>query len=84
MRGSKKDFVDLYFILQRFSLEEIFQKIDEKYQNVQYNRAHLAKSLVYFEDAEAQPMPRMLQNIAWEHIKAKIIQAVKAVPFLAT
>ena len=83
MRGSKKDFVDLYFILQHFSLEELFEKVDEKYQNVQYNRAHLAKSLVYFEDAEAQPMPRMLENVEWEHIKATITQAVKETPLLS-
>ncbi|MBA3868765.1 MAG: nucleotidyl transferase AbiEii/AbiGii toxin family protein [Anaerolineae bacterium] len=77
MRGSKKDFVDLYFLLKHYSLEELFDKVDQKYQGVNYNRVHLAKSLVYFEDAEGQPMPRMLQRVQWEEVKTTITQAVK-------
>ncbi len=77
MRGSKKDFVDLYFLLKQYSLHELFEKLDQKYQGVNYNRAHLAKSLIYFEDAETQPMPRMLQNVQWEEVKTSITQAVK-------
>ncbi len=77
MRGSKKDFVDLYFLLKQYSLYELFEKLDQKYHGVNYNRAHLAKSLIYFEDAETQPMPRMLQNVQWEEVKTSITQAVK-------
>ncbi len=77
MRGSKKDFIDLYFLLKLYSLQELFEKVDQKYQGVNYNRAHLAKSLVYFEDAEMQPMPRMLQSVQWEDVKRSITQAVK-------
>lgn len=82
MRGSKKDFVDLYFILKHYSLQELFEQVDQKYRGVNYNRAHLAKSLVYFEDAETQPMPRMLQRASWETVKAVITQAVKETPLL--
>lgn len=82
IRGSKKDFIDLYFLLQRFSLPELFENIDRKYRSTRYNQAHLAKSLVYFEDAEEQPMPRMFRDVQWEHIKATMIQAVKSVPLL--
>lgn len=80
MRGSKKDFVDLYFLLRLYSLHELFEKVDQKYHGVNYNRAHLAKSLVYFDDAETQPMPRMLQEIQWEEVKTSITQAVKQTP----
>lgn len=82
MRGSKKDFVDLYFLLQRYSLQELFEQVDQKYRGVNYNRAHLAKALIYFEDAEIQPMPRMLHDVQWETIKGAIIQAVKDMPLL--
>ncbi len=34
---------------------------------------HLLKLLVYFEDAENQPMPTMLQNVSWEDVKKKIV-----------
>lgn len=83
MRGSKKDFVDLFFLLREYSLQELFEKVDQKYQGVKYNRTHLAKSLIYFEDADIQPMPRMLQNVRWEEVKATITQAVKAMPLPA-
>ena len=83
MRGSKKDFVDLYFLWQWYSLSELFEKLDQKYQGVSYNRAHLVKSLVYFDDAEAQPMPRMLEKVTWDEVKAGITQAVKEMPLLS-
>lgn len=81
MRGSKKDFVDLYFLLKHYSLQELFEKVGQKYQGVNYNQTHLAKSLIYFEDADAQPMPRMLQHIEWEEVKTVITQSVKKMPF---
>jgi hypothetical protein len=77
MRGSKKDFVDIYFLLQRFTLEELFKLVNKKYRGVDYNPQHILKSLVYFEDAEGQPMPRMQTEIDWETIKAGLIRAVK-------
>jgi hypothetical protein len=77
MRGSKKDFVDIYFLLQHFTLDELFNLVSKKYHSVDYNPQHILKSLVYFEDAEGQPMPRMQTEIDWETIKAGLIRAVK-------
>lgn len=77
MRGSKKDFIDLYFLLQTFTLPELLQKIEQKYQNIHYSDAHILKSLVYFEDADVQPMPRMHENIIWENVKKYFTQMVK-------
>lgn len=76
-RGSKKDFVDMYFILQELSLEHLFLKLDEKYKDVSYNHVHLLKSLTYFDDADKQPMPRMHQDVSWEQVKELIISKVK-------
>ncbi|HVF69242.1 MAG TPA: nucleotidyl transferase AbiEii/AbiGii toxin family protein [Xanthomonadales bacterium] len=81
MRGSKKDFVDLYFILQKMSLEELFEKLEEKYHDVHYNYPHILKSLVYFEDANLQPMPRMHISVDWEQVKVFILQQVKKFTF---
>lgn len=80
-RGSKKDFIDIYFILKLFSLKELFQKLDQKYQNINYNQTHILKSLTYFENAEIQPMPRMHKNISWEEVKKAIIESVKNYSF---
>lgn len=75
-RGSKKDFIDMYFLLHLFSLDELMQNLKKKYQNVSYNDTHILKSLVYFEDANAQPMPRMHKDVSWENVKQYITQIV--------
>ncbi|RLD21875.1 MAG: hypothetical protein DRI69_02845 [Bacteroidetes bacterium] len=73
-RGFKKDFIDLYFILEQFSLAQIFDFYEKKYQDGSKFLAH--KSLIYFEDAEIEPMPKMLKPISWVEIKARIIAEV--------
>lgn len=80
-RGSKKDFIDIYFILKEIILSNLFDKLEEKYKNINYNQTHILKSLVYFEDAEAQPMPRMHIQVKWEEVKKTIITKVKEFKF---
>lgn len=77
MRGSKKDFIDLYFILKQYSLEELFKQLDKKYRRSNYNLPHILKSLVYFVNADGQPMPRMHQEVGWEEIKQEVVKKVK-------
>lgn len=77
MRGSKKDFIDLYFLLKEFDLNKMFEMLEEKYTDTSYNKLHILKSLTYFDDAELQPMPRMQKNISWEQIKNYITTEVK-------
>jgi len=81
MRGSKKDFIDLYFLLERYSLSELFSATEKKYSQVNYSQTHILKSLVYFGDAENQPMPRMHKKVDWEDIKSTIIEKIKNVSF---
>lgn len=76
LRGSKKDFVDLYFILKKYSLPKLFKKLDEKYQGSDFNKVHILKSLVYFDDAETQPMPKMCREITWREVKKTISNQV--------
>jgi hypothetical protein len=69
-RGSRKDFVDLYFYLRGGgSLETAFELLRRRFAHVDYNEYHLMKSLVFFDDAEAEPMPRMLREVAWDDVK---------------
>lgn len=81
-RGSKKDFIDFYFLLKYFSLEELFEKYEVKYGIAVSNHYHLLKSLVYFEDAESQPMPVMYTDVSWKNVKESIITEMKRVKFL--
>lgn len=75
-RGDKKDFIDLYVILAHYSLSTLLEKHNDKYGMDWTSRYHLLRSLVYFADAEDQPMPKMLMEVSWLEIKQTITQAV--------
>ncbi len=75
-RGTRKDFIDLYVLLQHYSLTEIMEFYKQKYPEFSEYRALL--SMTYFEDAEMQDMPKMFIDIPWDEMKSTIIQAVKA------
>lgn len=70
-RGSKKDFIDLYFLLNHFSLEEILSFYEKKY--IDGSVFMVQKSLTYFEDADYQQQPKMFLEFDWEICKQKII-----------
>lgn len=77
-RGSRKDFVDLFFLFRSgVGLENIFDLLRQRFIGVDYNEYHLMKSLVYFDDAETEPMPTMIRQVAWDEIKTTIIAEVK-------
>ncbi len=79
-RGSRKDFVDLYFILRSGeAIDSLLALLRRRFSKVDYNEYHLLKSLVYFEDAESEPMPRMLRRAPWPEIKKAIIAEVTRV-----
>ena len=80
-RGSKKDFVDFYFILKNIPLQDVFEFYEKKYGKAISNEYHLLKSLVYFEDAEVQAMPKMIKQADWEIIKKAIKNEVKKIKF---
>ena len=69
-RGSKKDFVDLYYLLNYFTLEQMITFYNTKYNDG--SEFLVRKSLTYFEDADSEPMPRMMNDITWEDIKSHI------------
>ena len=76
-RGSKKDFIDLYFLLQHYTLEEILGFYVQKYP--QYSMFRVRMSLTYFEDAEQQEEPTMFEKVDWETVKESIVQEVMKV-----
>lgn len=68
-RGTRKDMVDLYFLLQVASLEEIFEVSAVKYARVRSFPVSAVRALAYFADADMQPMPRMLDRTPWSKMK---------------
>ena len=74
-RGSKKDFVDVYQLLNEFSLVEMLSFYIQKYPNG--SEFMVLKSLLYFDDAENEPNPIMLLPVSWDQIKEKITLEVE-------
>lgn len=68
-RGTRKDLVDLYFILQRVPIGRLFEVAAVKYAVVRTFGASATRALAYFEDAEALPMPRMIDSTPWPRMK---------------
>ena len=73
-RGTKKDFIDLYFLLKRFSMKEILDLYLRKYSDGSLFIAF--KSLSYFEDAEVDPMPVMFEDVEWSDVKSLIRESI--------
>ena len=73
-RGTKKDFIDIAFLLQRFSINKILDFYSQKYPDGSTFMA--MKSLAYFDDAEEDIMPYMLTDISWEKIKSQILSEI--------
>jgi predicted nucleotidyltransferase component of viral defense system len=75
-RGSKKDFFDLYFLLDHLPLPDMLQLFSEKFK--QQEIFHIIKSLTYFEDAEGYADPKVFdKTLTWKRVKNKIFKAVQ-------
>jgi len=69
-RGARKDFIDLYCLCrQGCNLADLLALLPEKYPGADINYYHLVKSLSYFDDAERETMPVMLERIEWPAVK---------------
>jgi hypothetical protein len=75
-RGAKKDFFDLYFLLERYSLAQLLAQFEETLPHV--DTFHIVKSLTYFEDADKEINPDMLIKVSWEQVKKAITKEVEA------
>jgi hypothetical protein len=79
-RGSRKDFADLYTILQDSpSLSDYFNLLPRKYDPRRLNVYHILMSLTYSDDAEEEPMPRMLVPFDWDECKAFFVREARAI-----
>ena len=77
-RGAKKDFIDLFYICQKIiSLQGLLKLFQKKYKNVDYNIGHILKSIIYFEDAEKNPMPKMIIPVFWKQVKSFLKKEIK-------
>ena len=71
-----KDFIDIYYALSRFSIEQMLTFYKGKYS--QHNDTHILKSLVFFDDIDLVDWPAILDNpnLSWAKVRKRIEDAV--------
>lgn len=75
-RGVKKDFIDLYFLLEKFEMAAIIQLFQQKMPQI--DLFHIFKSLTYFVDAELDADPKLFVKMTWKAMKKSITKKVTA------
>lgn len=74
-RGARKDFYDIYFILRQYHLQNLLEKFKQKYPVT--NLIHAIRSLCYFEDADRDVEPMMLEKVTWAQVKKRLLLKVQ-------
>jgi predicted nucleotidyltransferase component of viral defense system len=67
-----KDFIDIYYLLDKFSLAELISFYKNKYS--QYNEVNVLKSITWFNDVVLDEWPVILKdkNLKWDEVKNRI------------
>lgn len=67
-RGSRKDFVDLWWLVTRnWPLGDCLEFFGKKFSS--RDIGHVVRALTFFDDAEDEPPLRLLAEIDWEIVK---------------
>ena len=74
-RGTKKDFIDLFFLLKHYKFYEIINFYKQKYHDG--SLFMVLKSLLYFVDAEEDDKPEMIISEKWLTIREFIKRTVE-------
>ncbi len=78
-RGGRKDFIDLYYLGERgITPLEIASVLTRKFPGTSFNEVHIARSLAYFDDAEAEPEPIMLRPYSWSQVRRYALDQAQA------
>ncbi|NTU66381.1 MAG: nucleotidyl transferase AbiEii/AbiGii toxin family protein [Candidatus Moranbacteria bacterium] len=76
-RGRKRDFFDLYWCAKNVEpLEITAKRLKKQYPAVAHDYHHILKSLVYFADAEDDPMPEIKFKANWSEVKKFFMREV--------
>lgn len=78
-RAARKDFYDLYFICQRIPLRQLLDVAPQKYPFVRDFEAQVVKRLIYFDNAEHETNPPLLEPVTWETIKEYFVAQAKEI-----
>jgi len=63
-RGSRKDFIDLYWLCKvELTMTDVLRYFELKYPAERAETYHRLRALAYFDDAELEPMPDMIEPL---------------------
>lgn len=78
-RGKRRDFIDVYYLLQKNSLKSVLSWVQEKFPS--YNPYLCLRALIYFDDAEKERDEGRIvvfdKTLSWKDVKRQITQAVR-------
>lgn len=77
-RPAKRDYIDIFFLLRIFSVEEMFSFASKKYPNI--NLYYSMRALTYFNDIKEEdrrPTKVFDPGFSWEKAKSKIFEEVR-------
>lgn len=79
-RGRKRDFFDLFWCAKNIEpLESIIKRLKVQYPAVAHDYHHILKSLIYFEDAESDPEPKIYFEATWRKVKGFFIKEIPVI-----
>jgi hypothetical protein len=78
-RGSKKDFLDLYVLCKKIGLPAVLEACEARFPDHQDFLAQSLRALAYFDDAEKEPMPRLLHAISWPEVRTYFEQEIRRI-----
>ena len=77
-RGSKKDFFDIYALcMQHRPLAELLELYRSKFSVTDIGP--VIYGLAYFDDAESERDPALLEKVSWEKVKQAIVKWVREI-----
>lgn len=76
-RGSKKDFFDIYTLLQHHTLKDLLKFYTGKFPD--HDPFFVIRSLGFFDDADTEPDPRMIVPLSWQEVKQAIGEQLREI-----
>lgn len=74
-RATNKDYIDLYFILEKHSLPFLLEMFYKKFWRGIISENYLRKSLVYFDDIVEEPL-RLHSDVTFDEVKKELEKKV--------
>jgi hypothetical protein len=81
-RGSRKDFLDLFFISRLISFETLLQLSEKKYSMFRDFPLMALESMLQFERADGDIQPEMLMGVSWYEVKAFFVSEAERLSHL--